>query len=144
MPKNIDGYRKEAEKTPEDVRLSSQWSRLNVVIILVVFAFSVSVAVDTVDGIRLIRPALTEESKICMVEFAQKKCDVLSMTSQCQQIMDCIQLKDHPIIWSKIKTYTSIIYDEVIEDLPVPTVVIAIILLWQLRDSLEMNRRATT
>jgi hypothetical protein len=58
MPKQIDIYKKEVEKSMQEVRSSQPVSHLNTLIILIVILFGVSVAADTVETIHSIRPTL--------------------------------------------------------------------------------------
>jgi hypothetical protein len=73
-------------------------------------AFGFAVSFDVVDEINSGSPSLEEKSKLCLVEFSQKKCDSLNLTTPCQSLMSCIQKNDEKDMWEKIRRAFSLIY----------------------------------
>ena len=74
-------------------------------------------------------------------EYHQAKCDSLKLTPN---RMDCIKLKDKSGTRTTLRMYSNVVSTEIMEDMAIPTLLTARILLWQLRDVLGHKRLGKT
>ena len=129
MPKTIDHYRKSASS---DQSATSSRSKLVPLLILTVTVwFAVSIGIDAYRQIAASHQNTAEQARLCLVEFHQKKCDGLSPSPDCSKLLPCIQLQNSAVT-SQLLDFVSACSQEILDDYQLPTVLIGLLLLFNL------------
>ena len=105
-------------------------------LIIIVYCFSVGLNINNEMNEKF---SVTEEdSKKCLVDFQEKKCNAIKLDENCTKLFDCVQKKatDEGLInksWSLI----SISINEVKESVLFPAILILMLFIYQISKSLK-------
>ena len=108
-------------------------------IVLIARLFCINVGYDSYSHMSTIDVSLSEKSKVCLVEFNQRKCDSINLVGDCKKLFDCVQLKEADGL-SRIWDYFRALVEEVRSDFQFPTIVIGLLLLMNLAQAIRDNR----
>ena len=140
MPKSIENYRKVVAMELESQHSQRKmFSCIPVMIIIVAGLFCINVGYDSYSHMSTIDASLSEKSKVCLVEFNQRKCDSINLAGDCKRLFDCVQLKEADGL-SRIWDYFRAIIEEVRSDFQFPTIVIGLLLLMNLAQIIRDNK----
>ena len=140
MPKSIENYRKVVSMELESQHSQKKmFSCIPVMIFIVAGLFCINVGYDSYSHMSTIDASLSEKSKVCLVEFNQRKCDSINLTEDCKRLIDCVQLKEADG-FSRIWEYGRALIEEVRSDFQFPTIVIGRLLLMNLAQIIRDNK----
>ena len=108
-------------------------------IVLIARLFCINVGYDSFSHMSTIDVSLSEKSKVCLVEFNQRKCDSINLAGDCKRLFDCVQLKEADGL-SRIWEYGRALIDEVRSDFQFPTILIGLLLLVNLAQTIRDNK----
>ena len=140
MPKSIENYRKVVAMELESQHSQKKmFSCIPVIIVIVAGLFCINVGYDSYSHMSTIDASLSEKSKVCLVEFNQRKCDSINLAGDCKRLFDCVQLKEADGL-SRIWEYGRALIDEVRSDFQFPTILIGLLLLVNLVQAIRDNK----
>ena len=134
MPKGISAYKHLEEDPPK--RISTSAFMIGTIFLL----FCFSVCRDCSTQITQMDEELTDKSKLCLVEFTQKKCDLLNPSGECQKLLECQEEKGK---WERDRFFEAgkILCQEVLNDYAFPTVMTILVLLLKMTNTFNFGKK---
>ena len=138
MPKVIENYRRQSlENDAKESRKRRPFIPFAIIAVLVIFiaqAWS-----DSSSKLTIADAALAEKSKLCLVEFTQKKCDTLNPFGECKNLMKCIEEKEK---WQggKMWEFWKLFSEEILGEFAFPTMLIVLLLLIEMPNALKSDK----
>ena len=139
MPRQIDSYRKPATVLSDSDTSSRKLSVVPLAIFVILAMFCANVGADAYSEMAAKDKALAEQSRLCLVEFNQKQCDSLKPTPHCQELLKCVQMEDGKGP-TRMTRYLDAVSSEILTDFHFPTVIVALLLLFQLAHPFKHDR----
>lgn len=116
-------------------------SPVSLIILIIVIIFAANISYETYDDMDQKFTITDTQSRNCLVDFQDKNCNPLKLTDDCQIIFECIQKENGEDFLNKSESFLDFIISEIHENLMVPTVMIIILLIYQLTKNVENLRR---
>lgn len=143
MPRSIESYSKKTVcREAVEPEGNTNCNLVSGVIILVFSLFLVLAVADSRITVIKIEKSISEQAKVCLAEFSKMKCNSLDLTSECQKLLNCIQLQEDSAM-DTVYRYLSAISKEIQEDYLLPAFVTGLLLLFQLNQNLHRPRNIT-